>query len=393
MSQKQVSHSPDLKKLQDIGLTINIVDGLLVAYNIPYVNSQGVIAYGALVSELTLAGEVTTTPSTHVIHFAGEHPCNRDGTIITAIKHGTQNENKGGVTTNHSFSNKPIEFANGYPDYYQKLLNYIEVISAPAKSIDPTVTAYSFGVIESKEDDDSVHHYIDTNSSRADINEVSAKLKKLKVGIIGLGGTGSYVLDFVTKTHIKEVHLFDKDVFLQHNAFRAPGAASIELLKEKSSKVNYLSNIYSKMHKNIIPHDFHLTQTTLDETNGLDFVFICIDDGVAKKAIIEHLIAKQIPFIDVGIGIELTDGALRGSARVTLCTPEKVDHLDKRISFSNVEDDYTQNVQIAELNALNASLAVIKWKKMYGYYHDLEKEYNSTYNIDVNQLVTDEISS
>jgi hypothetical protein len=36
------------------------------------------------------------------------------------------------------------------------------------------------------------------------------------------------------------------------------------------------------------------------------------------------------------------------------------------------EDDHGTNIQIAELNALNAVFAVIKWKKECGFYADLE---------------------
>ena len=69
-----------------------------------------------------------------------------------------------------------------------------------------------------------------------------------RVAIVGLGGTGSYVLDFVAKTPVQEIHLFDGDEFLTHNAFRAPGAASLEALRRKPKKVDYLAAIYSNMH-------------------------------------------------------------------------------------------------------------------------------------------------
>lgn len=36
-----------------------------------------------------------------------------------------------------------------------------------------------------------------------------------------------------------EIHLFDKDLFQQHNAFRGPGAAAIEDLRERLTKVEY----------------------------------------------------------------------------------------------------------------------------------------------------------
>ena len=220
---------------------------------------------------------------------------------------------------------------------------------------------------------------------------ISAKLKGLKIAIIGLGGTGSYVLDFVSKTEVSEIHIFDGDEFLQHNAFRTPGAASKEHLDAKPKKVSYLHGVYSKMHKGIISKDHHILDSNLEELSGMDFVFICIDEGQIKKQIVEKLLVSKIKFADVGIGIYAIDGSLTGSARVTTGTSEKNNHIEQRVSFSDGENnDYEQNIQIAELNALNAALAVIKWKKLFGFYHDLEKEYNTSYNINVNKLINDE---
>ncbi len=106
---------------------------------------------------------------------------------------------------------------------------YVEMISAPARSLDPSVKATTLRVIE-VEPEEPVFHYLDTNPSRAEINAVSDKLKGHKIGIVGLGGTGSYVLDLVAKTPAEEIHLFDGDEFAQHNAFRAPGAPSLDQL-------------------------------------------------------------------------------------------------------------------------------------------------------------------
>ena len=59
------------------------------------------------------------------------------------------------------------------------------------------------------------------------------------VAIAGPGGTGSYVLDLVAKTPVRDIHLFDGDSFMSHNAFRAPGAASLEELRALPKKVDY----------------------------------------------------------------------------------------------------------------------------------------------------------
>ena len=43
------------------------------------------------------------------------------------------------------------------------------------------------------------------------------------MAVIGLGGTGAYVLDFFVKTPVREIRAFDLDAFHVHNAFRSPG--------------------------------------------------------------------------------------------------------------------------------------------------------------------------
>ena len=40
---------------------------------------------------------------------------------------------------------------------------------------------------------------------------------------------------------------------------------------------------------------------------------------------------------------------------------------------------------------LNAALAVIKWKKLFGYYVDTKQELNTTYTIARNQLLSGEV--
>src|SRR5690606_5159685 len=122
--------------------------------------------------------------------------------------------------------------SGAYTDYYQKMTTYVAMITGPAQKLDPNVTAQTFQVIAS-DNPDSPFNYIDNASSRAGITEHSRKLELRKVGIVGLGGTGSYVLDLVAKTPIREIHLYDGDWLVQHNAFRSPGAASVEDLRER----------------------------------------------------------------------------------------------------------------------------------------------------------------
>lgn len=392
MLQLPISRSPDLKKLRDEGYNLEIQSGYLLVKEVPYVNSLREVKRGTLVMKLVLAGDETSRPDDHVAYFSGDHPCNEDGTEMAKIKH-TSRERllADDVLIQHSFSAKPKP-DDSYPDYYAKVTTYVGILSGPAWMIDPTASAKTFPLIEPDDNDDGPFNYIDTASSRAEIAAVTKKLATQRIAIVGLGGTGSYVLDFVAKTPVLEIHLYDGDAFLQHNAFRSPGAPSSEDLRAKLPKTTYLKNLYSKMHRGIVDHATYVDAANIDELRGMDFVFLCIDRGSARKVIVERLAEFGVFFADVGMGIQLADESLGGIVRVTTSTPTMRNHLRERVSFGDAagDNEYDRNIQIADLNALNASLAVIKWKKLFGFYRDLKFEHHSQFSIDGNLLLNED---
>jgi hypothetical protein len=393
MSQRPISLSPDLKRLRDEGYQVEIRSAHLLVHGIPYVNSHRQIARGILASTLTLAADVTRPPDTHMAYFIGEYPCNADGSEIGQIRHSSGAFRLGDqLTANHWFSSKPTSGGvhRSYSDYYEKMTTYATIISSPASSLDSTVTAKTFAPVPA-DADDSVFAYLDTASSRAGIGGLSGKLAVGRIAIVGLGGTGSYVLDLVAKTPVKEIHLFDGDRFLQHNAFRSPGAATLDQLRAAPYKVDYLKGIYSAMHKGIAAHAHDIIADNAGELGGMSFAFVCIDGGARKRAIVEKLEQAAIPFVDTGLGVELGDDALLGMVRLTTSTPEQRDHFRSKVSLADrdVENLYRRNIQIADLNALNAALAVIKWKKLVGFYQDLDHEHDATYVISGNRLLND----
>jgi hypothetical protein len=394
MSEQLISRSADLRRLRDEGYNVSVVAGYLVVRDVPYVDSSKAIRRGALVSTLTLEGETTAKPDTHVVTFAGEMPCDEHGTPLSRILNssGEQTLVADRLVIQHTFSSKPAE---GYLDYHDKMTTYVAILAGPAAAIAPEATATTFFVVEG-EDEDSVFEYTDTASSRSGTHAISRKLAVDKIGIVGLGGTGGYVLDLVTKTPVREIHTFDGDRFLQHNAFRSPGAASINDLTGGPRKVDYFAQKYSPMRRGIVPHPYHLDGSNASELAEMDFVFICIDRGEPRRTIVDALETAGVSFIDVGMGIYEIDGSLAGIVRTTTSTPTERAHVHsaQRIPFADGDDhDYEQNIQIADLNALNAALAVIKWKKLMGFYNDLENEMFSVYTIDGNHVLNEDHAS
>jgi hypothetical protein len=133
-----------------------------------------------------------------------------------------------------------------------------------------------------------------------------------------------------------------------------------------------------------------IDRSNMDELRQMQFVFLCIDSGDLKDPIMHTLEQAGISFIDVGMGVNERDGALTGILRATISTPKKRNHVREngRVSFAPAlgPNDYSRNIQVADLNAFNAVLAVLKWKKLCGFYHDLTGEHHTTFVIETSKL-------
>ena len=93
--------------------------------------------------------------------------------------------------------------------------------------------------------------------------------------------------------------------------------------------------------------------------------------------------------------VEKVEDKLVAMVRVTAADAQHKDHLPQRVSFADAEGDeeYKDNIQIAELNMLNAALAVIRWKRMVGFYADLEQEFHSLYSLNNAHLVNHDLAN
>ena len=387
-----INHSLDLQRLQAEGFVMEVCDGWLIIHHIPYINTAREMKDGTLLRSLSISGDHTIRPNDHTAYWVGEQPCDVNSKPLPSLVNSAVHKivcSKFNANFYFSCHAEKEEFPpyGDYPDYYEKVKHYFDTIAAPALCLDSEAWNLINKPLDSVAENNPLC-YMDTNASRAKITGLSNKFKGLKIGIIGLGGTGSYLLDLIAKTTVAEIHLFDADVINTHNAFRAPGAMSEADLSKAPKKVDYYAHIYSNMHKGIKPHAMMVTSDNFSVLDTLDFAFLSLDSVSAKKQIAGYLIDKHIPFIDSGMGIDQNpDGKLSGMLHVAIGTSERYQHLSQVMGSENAEnDEYDSDIQIAELNALSANLSVIQWKKTLGFYADIRHEAYSVYTINSNDI-------
>lgn len=370
-----VSHNDDICRLLDKGYALRVDGGgYLVVLDIPYLDDQKALQWGAFVTKLVDVDKKRVRQDDHQVYFAGSVPHGLDGQPVPNLAGGPYNMplSKADVIVQRSFSNKPPE---GFPDFFEKIEHYVGLIAAPAMSLHGA-SPLTFRV----DDDvvaDSVFKLRDTLTSRAELGDLAKKFEQDVVAVIGLGGTGAYLLDFLVKTPVKEIRGFDGDAYYVHNAFRSPGRLQDDELG--TPKADVFRQRYENFRKGLSIKTLYITEESAQELAGVTFAFVCVDKGTARAEIFDLLIRLKIPFIDVGMGLNRSRGPLAGALRVTYYSAENAAQVrDMQLAemTDHPDDVYRTAVQISELNALNACLAIVRYKQIRRFYAEDSAAYH-----------------
>ncbi|MCY9664881.1 ThiF family adenylyltransferase [Paenibacillus alginolyticus] len=388
MFQRLVNHNDDIARLVRNGFAVAFDNNYLVIRDIPYLDNQRELKIGAIVTKLVFVDQNKVIQEDHQIYFAGSVPYNLDGNPIPNLAGGpislVLSEASSDVVIERSFSNKPNN--TGFRDFFEKIESYVAIISGPAIDLHGA-NPYTFRTVE-QEGTDSVFKLSDTLTSRAEIGDLSAKFKDDVIAVIGLGGTGAYVLDFLAKTPVREIRTFDLDRFYVHNAFRSPGRLELNELGKLKSEV--YNSRYENFRKGLNSEAKFIDKTSTTELEGVTFAFVCVDKGTSRAGIFDLLISLRIPFIDVGMGLNRKNGSLKGMLRTTYYSAADGQNVvEKGLAEleDTPEDMYRTNVQIGELNALNACLAIIRFKQLRGFYTEEIPYYHLLFDISDMKIV------
>ena len=347
--------------------------GTYIVAAVPYLDVSGNPQCGLMVDTLNLDqdGSVRVEPTSHQMYFVGQQPYDDKGRILFGGAGANAVPLLDGKMSSFYWSWKQLDSAGNKRDYlnlYEKFTDYITYVSGPAEEKFPDYKITPFEGVATNEAT-CPFPFEDMNSARSNLGELDKLIENDSIAIIGTGGTGSYIFDFVSKTRVQKIKLFDFDVFDLHNAFRIPGATCREELGQP--KVKVIEQRYQGWHRGTEVFEVKLDGESTVYLEGITFAFLAVDKIGPRRSIAKLLRMKGIPFIVVGMGIHHGNPGLTGMVETSLIDDKTGPRLFEEIAgeqLVDLADEYQKNIQTVELNALNAAMAVFMYKKYRGYY-------------------------
>lgn len=359
---------------EEIGFTVNERDGVVQAERVPCLLKGGIVGSCTIEKSYdTASGKPTEDIGTavHAVRITPEQAS--DGRVYLADGNAFSNEIGGDgqtwsyISIRRGSSSNPEEDTSARELIYRYTKQIIGAVAAAATDCcDPASSTVP-----------TPFNIPNTFEARTGLGPVQDRIRGQRLGIVGLGGTGAYVLDLVSKTPVKEIHLLDKDHADWHNFMRAPGAPTADEIESQRTdpfcKVCYYHSKYAALRKGIHPHVARVDSPAMFaeflSAHPIDFAFICIDqlsegDSPRQDVVYEALSAAGIPFVDSGVGITLEDRAVSGAVTTSYYAAGSVDWREA-IPNATVHGNLPgyRNVQLPEVNALAASLAVMEWRR------------------------------
>lgn len=153
--------------------------------------------------------------------------------------------------------------------------------------------------------------------------EVGQKvISSLRVGIVGLGGTGSVIAQQLAHLGVRDFLLLDPDTLEETNLNRVVGATrerigepKVEVAKEMILRINPEASVEAKI-KSV------LQNSVLKQLVDTDFVFSCTDSHGSRALINQLAYQYYLPTIDMGVVIAVQEGKVEHvAARTQLLAP------------------------------------------------------------------------
>ena len=180
-----------------------------------------------------------------------------------------------------------------------------------------------------------------------------ARIHRLRVGVIGLGGTGSQMVQQLAHLGVKDFVLVDDDKVEDTNLPRLVGANTDDVLNGVAKSTIASRIIKGQSSDAAIQCTGTLRrQETFEALADRDLVLGCVDNDGARLILSELAAAALIPYLDIGVGIE-ADGLARGSGgRVGFQLPKGpclacADEIDFGEAAEDLEIEELRRIRVA----------------------------------------------
>lgn len=136
------------------------------------------------------------------------------------------------------------------------------------------------------------------------------KLKSLRVGVVGAGGTGSPTTLLLARAGVGELVVIDNDKLERNNLNRVRGAGLGDVGKNKAQILKDFIE-YLELPTCVVALESLIDQdpAALDALSSCDVIFGCTDDQIGREVLNTALYVYAQPYIDVGLGGQIAEDA------------------------------------------------------------------------------------
>ncbi len=152
--------------------------------------------------------------------------------------------------------------------------------------------------------------------------DVQNLLGRLRIGVVGLGGTGSAVCEQLTRLGVGSLLLCDPQEFESTNVNRVYGSG---IADEKTKKTDIAERNIKRIELGTEVEILQGSATDLQVAQRLkecDIIFACTDDEWGRSILTKLAATYLIPVFDMGVEIDSEDGIIKSvRGRVTSLIP------------------------------------------------------------------------
>lgn len=177
-------------------------------------------------------------------------------------------------------------------------------------------------------------------------------LQTLRVGVVGLGGTGSQVVQQLAHLGVRKFVLVEDDRVERSNLPRLAGAAWWDPLRRTAKTTIACRSIRRLARRAEIKRTGSLrTASSLAALAHVDLIIGGVDNDGARLILTELAAAHLVPYLDLGVGIEVDSGVEAMGGRVSFQLPGGpclacADELDLTEAGEDLESEALRRVRV-----------------------------------------------